>query len=105
MTALRIPDLTALTAAGTANNDFFIVFDSSTNTTKKILKSELTAMAATDLPAATVLAKLLTVDGPGSSLDADTLDGVQAAAFAQLGGAAFTGNVSVTGSFTHTGAI
>jgi hypothetical protein len=28
-----------------------------------------------------VLTKLLTVDGPGSGLDADTVDGVQAAAF------------------------
>lgn len=33
-------------------------------------------------------------DGPGSAFDADTLDGYQAAAFAQLAGAAFTGNVS-----------
>lgn len=103
MTAQRIPDLTSLNAAGTANNDFFVIFDSSTNTTKKILKSELSTMVTTDLTAATVLAKLLTVDGPGSLLDADTLDGVQLAALAQLSGAAFTGNVSVAGSFTHTG--
>jgi hypothetical protein len=35
--------------------------------------------------------------GPGSGLNADLLDGFQAAAFAQLGGATFTGAVSFTG--------
>jgi hypothetical protein len=35
--------------------------------------------------AAQVLAKLLTVDGPGSSLDADTLDGLSATAFLGAG--------------------
>lgn len=34
-------------------------------------------------------------DGAGSGLDADTLDGIQAASFAQLSGAAFTGAVSM----------
>lgn len=37
---------------------------------------------AADYTAADVLAKLLTVDGPGSFLDADTLDGLSSAAFA-----------------------
>ena len=50
--------------------------------------------------AADVLAKLLTVDGSGSELDADKLDGLQASAFAQLAGAAFTGAVSIGGAFT-----
>jgi hypothetical protein len=100
MTAQRIPDLTALTAAATANDDYFVVFDSSTNLTKKIAKSEVSSFAATDLTAAAVLAKLLTVDGPGSLLDADTLDGTQLSALAQLTGAAFTGNVSVSGTTT-----
>lgn len=35
-------------------------------------------------------------DGAGSGLDADTLDGVQGSAFAQLSGAAFTGVISIT---------
>ena len=48
--------------------------------------------------AAQILAKLLTVDGSGSALDADMLDGLHAAAFAQLAGANFTGNVNVVGS-------
>ncbi len=99
----RVPDLTALTAAATAADDYFIIFDSSTDTLKKILKSELATLMATDLPAATVLAKLLSVDGPGSLLDADLLDGNHAAAFALLTGAAFSGNVSVAGTLTHTG--
>jgi hypothetical protein len=103
MTAQRIPDLTVQTAAATANDDYFIIYDSSTNLTKKIAKSEVSSFAATDLTAAAVLSKLLTVDGAGSGLDADTLDGVQLAALAQLAGAAFTGNVSVAGSFTHSG--
>lgn len=41
---------------------------------------------ATLLAAATLLAKLLTVDGAGSGLDADTLDSLQATAFALLAG-------------------
>ena len=44
--------------------------------------------------AAQVLAKLVTVDGPGSCLDADKLDGNQASAFARLSGATFTGTVT-----------
>ncbi len=41
------------------------------------------AMAAEELTAAEILAKLLTVDGAGSGLDADLLDGQSSAAFAQ----------------------
>ncbi|HEY4546949.1 MAG TPA: hypothetical protein VIG90_11080 [Pedomonas sp.] len=39
-------------------------------------------------------------DGAGSGLDADLLDGLQAAAFAQLSGATFTGDVKTTGRFS-----
>jgi len=45
--------------------------------------------------AADVLTKLLTVDGAGSGIDADLLDGNNSAAFALLAGAQFTGNVNV----------
>lgn len=45
--------------------------------------------------AADVLSKLLTVDGAGSGLDADTVDGQQASAFAALSGATFAGTVRV----------
>ena len=44
--------------------------------------------------AAQVLAKLVTVDGAGSGLDADLLDGSHASAFAKLTGATFTGTVT-----------
>lgn len=54
------------------------------------LKLDASAYTAAD-----VLAKLLTVDGAGSGLDADLLDGVSSAAFALLSGATFTGNVSI----------
>lgn len=43
--------------------------------------------------ASEILTKLLTVDGPGSGLDADTLDGVQAAALVPYTGA--SGNVNL----------
>ena len=48
--------------------------------------------------AAAMLAKMMTVDGSGSGLDADMLDGLHAAAFARLTGAAFSGDLSVVGS-------
>jgi hypothetical protein len=51
-------------------------------------------LAASAYTAADVLAKLLTVDGAGSGIDADKLDGVELSALAQLSGAAFTGPVS-----------
>ena len=51
-------------------------------------------LAATAYTAADVLSKLLSVDGAGSGLDSDKLDGYEAAAFAKLSGAAFTGHVS-----------
>lgn len=53
-----------------------------------------TKLDAASYTAADVLAKLLTVDGPGSGLDADTLDGINASAFALLAGATFVGNIS-----------
>ncbi len=56
--------------------------------------------------AADVLAKLLTVDGTGSGLDADLLDGLSSAAYAQLSGAAFTGGISgTTASFSGASAF
>jgi hypothetical protein len=103
MAASRIPDLDVLNAAGTAANDYLVIYDSSTDTTKKILKSELSSSFSSDLAASAIIAKLLTVDGAGSLLDADLLDGVQLAALALLAGAAFTGNVSVGGALGVTG--
>ena len=50
--------------------------------------------ATADQSASEILTAIKTVDGAGSGLDADTLDGTQAAAFALLAGATFTGDVS-----------
>lgn len=44
------------------------------------------ALASSSYTAADILAKLLTVDGAGSGLDADTLDALSSAAFLQLTG-------------------
>jgi hypothetical protein len=53
--------------------------------------------------AADVLSKLKTVDGAGSGLDADTLDGKQATDFVQHTEGAVSGDLSVTGSLSHQG--
>lgn len=45
--------------------------------------------------ARSLLNRLLTVDGAGSGLDADLLDGSQGAAYAKLTGATFTGTVNL----------
>jgi hypothetical protein len=44
-------------------------------------------------------------DGAGSGLDADTLDGTQASAFALLSGASFTGSISTTGDVSASGQL
>lgn len=50
MTAKRIPQLDAITGASTANDDNLVIFDTSTNTTKRILRSQLAAGLVNDLP-------------------------------------------------------
>lgn len=65
------------------------------------LKLNISAYTAAD-----VLAKLLTVDGAASGLDADLLDGLNSTAFAQLaaGSNTFTGTISASNlSGTNTG--
>lgn len=57
--------------------------------------------------ASALLAKLITVDGAGSGLDADLLDGLQGAAYAVLAAAnqTFTGNNTVNGNFAVGGTL
>lgn len=43
---------------------------------------------------AELFAKVIALDGSGSGLDADLLDGIQGSAFAQLAGATFSGTVT-----------
>lgn len=50
------------------------------------------------LAAAKVLEKLRTVDGSGSGVDADTVDGYQAADFARWSGGLFTGSINFSKS-------
>lgn len=58
-----------------------------TDTTRAVTPAGLAATYT----AADVLTKLITVDGAGSSLDADLLDGVQGSSYAQLASPSFTG--------------
>ena len=62
--------------------------------------------ASADMTASEIRAALLTVDGPGSGLDADLLDGVQGASYLRSDtSSTFTGVLSITGSLTATGDI
>ena len=46
----RIPDLPAIAGASTANDDNLVIFDTTADTTKRILRSELAAGLVGDLP-------------------------------------------------------
>jgi hypothetical protein len=70
-----------------------------------LTSSLATKLNAADYTAADILAKLLTVDGSGSVLDADKLDGLHAASFVQTtrsitAGAGLTGGGDLTGDVT-----
>ena len=71
---------------GTKLNANFTAIDT---TIKAVSDAVALKLAASSYTAADVLAKLLTVDGAASGLDADTVDGIQAAAFMLNSG--FTG--------------
>lgn len=57
--------------------------------------------ATADQTAAEILAALLGVDGSGSGLDADLLDGFDAAAFLRLAGGTMTGALTLSGDPTQ----
>ena len=50
MPGKRIPDLTAIAGASTANDDNLVIYDTSEGTTKRILRSQLAAGIVGDLP-------------------------------------------------------
>lgn len=50
MPGSRIPSLTAIAGASTANDDNLVIFDTDANTTKRILRSQLAAGLVGDLP-------------------------------------------------------
>ena len=57
--------------------------------------NSIEAGATADQTAAEILTAIKTVDGAGSGLDADTLDGVEAAALLPLSGGTMTGNLAL----------
>lgn len=61
MPAKRIPDLTAISGASTANDDNLVIFDTDANETKRILRSQLGLALAGDLGGAS--GSFTTVDG------------------------------------------
>jgi|688.fasta_scaffold00761_54 hypothetical protein len=50
MPGSRIPQLTAVSGANTANDDDLVIFDTSANTTKRISRSQLATGLVGDLP-------------------------------------------------------
>lgn len=98
MPAQRIPDLPTITAAELAAGDQFVVYDLSHDKYKSLTKDEFAIMMAASISPEFVIAQFIKAHGAGSGTDVDLLDGKHATAFAQLSGAAFTGNVSVTGT-------
>jgi hypothetical protein len=86
----RVPTTAQLVAGELAVNvtDGKLYLKKSTSGVESIV--DVTTAALSD---AELFAKVLAQDGPGSGLNADILDGIQASAFAQLAGASFTGTV------------
>jgi len=79
--------LTAIAALTTADDRMldFTGTDTVAVVTYATVLSNIGALASSSYTAADVLSKLLTVDGAGSGLDADLLDGISSAAFNQPG--------------------
>jgi len=116
MPGQRIPDLTAIAGASTANDDNLVIFDTSLNTTKRILRSQLAAGLVGDLPYkatgtgavdTTVQAKLqesVSVQDFGASTG--TTAAVNAAAFAAAWTASNPQAVLVkAGTYLFTGTV
>lgn len=72
-------NLTAIQGLATTDGGFIVG-----NGSTFVLETGATAQASLGYTASDVLSKLITVDGAGSGLDADTLDGVQGSAYATL---------------------
>jgi hypothetical protein len=87
----RVPTTAQLVAGELAVNvtDGKLYLKKSTSGVESIV--DVTTAALSD---AELFAKVLAQDGPGSGLNADVLDGIQASGFARLTGASFTGTVT-----------
>ena len=69
------------------------------------IQTQLTAkLASASYTAADVLAKMITVDGVASGLDADLLDGQHGAYYAPIANPTFTGTVTVASAIKGSGA-
>ena len=95
-------DLTALAAAG--NSAVLAATTASFLTADETKLDGIEAGATADQSAAEILAALLTVDGAGSGLDADLLDGQSSAAF-ETAGAAAAASAAILDGATFTGDI
>jgi hypothetical protein len=74
MAAKRIPDLTAIAGASTANNDNLVIFDTDANETKRILRSQLALALAGDLGGAS--GSFTTVDGKTVTVSAGLITSI-----------------------------
>jgi hypothetical protein len=93
-------------------NELAVALDNDESYASTITTALAGKLDSSSYTAADVLAKLITVDGTGSSLDADTLDGSHASAFAasahthsylSTAGGTLTGDLTVSGSVQTEG--
>lgn len=98
----RISELNAITGGNTANDDLFLVVDSSTGETKKITRAELNNAIEQDVLASV---DITTANIDGGTIDGTTIGGTTAAAgsFTTLdtsGNATIGGDLTVNGTTT-----
>ena len=89
MPAKRIPDLTAISGASTANDDNLVIFDTDANETKRILRSQLAAGLVGDLPY-TPSGGISATTVPTAIAELDS-EAAKSAALAASGGSALVG--------------
>lgn len=92
MPGSRVPALTAIAGVNTANDDNLVIYDTSTDTTKRILRSELAIGLAGDLPYT-----------PSGSISATTIPTAIAELDAET--AKFAGVQTFTGQQTLSGGL
>jgi hypothetical protein len=90
MPGKRIPALTAIAGASTANDDNLVIYDTDAGTTKRILRSQLAAGLVGDLPY-TPSGGIAATTVPTAIAELDS-EAAKSAALAAAGGAALIGN-------------
>jgi hypothetical protein len=91
---ISVPSGDYITITSTGGKLFLEAIQNSTHRFATDTEKNTWNTVASAYTAADVLAKLLTVDGIGTGLDADLLDGNHASVFALLAGAVFTGSLA-----------